>query len=240
MNNTYKIAGKVIEINSVYNYVHDLCADYRAEGAPDLIVDISEEDIGKERKKSLPDNNLSSPDYSDDYIESLAVYRKIAEWMPSCNTVLFHASAVALDGEAYLFTAKSGTGKSTHTSLWKKQFGDRAVIINDDKPLLRAEGNIVTVFGTPWDGKHRRSCNISAPVKAICILERASSTTVSPVESGTVLPLLLNQFYRPAGREAMQDTLRLISEITDNVRLYRMGCTMDPDAAITAYNSMKG
>ena len=77
-----------------------------------------------------------------------------------------------MDGQAVLFTAKSGTGKSTHTKLWRDLFGERAVMVNDDKPLLRILKDGVLVCGTPWDGKHRLSTNCALPLKAICILER--------------------------------------------------------------------
>ena len=62
-------------------------------------------------------------------------YRQLLDF----NGMLLHASAVMVDGKAYLFTAPSGTGKSTHTRLWLQQFGERAAILNDDKPALRFE-----------------------------------------------------------------------------------------------------
>ena len=79
-----------------------------------------------------------------------------------------------MDGEAYIFTAVSGTGKSTHAMLWREVFGERVRMINDDKPLIRItpEGKAV-VYGTPWDGKHHLSKNSAFPLKAICWLTRA-------------------------------------------------------------------
>ena len=107
----------------------------------------------------------------DDYLETLAVCRKIAERMPEHNTFLFYGSCIAVDGAGYVFTAKSGTGKSTHTRLWRELLDNRATMVNDDKPLIRIADDDAIIYGTPWDGKHPLSHNIAVPLKAICILE---------------------------------------------------------------------
>ena len=172
----YKIAGKVIEINSIYSQVHDYCRDYLSDGNTDFSVTVSEDDIRAEREKSARENEfegLPVKNYPDHYLEELAVYRKICEKMPDYGTILFHGSVIAVDGAGYLFTAKSGTGKSTHTRLWREYFGDRAVMVNDDKPLISIGEDGVTAHGTPYNGKHRLGSNISGPLKAICILTRA-------------------------------------------------------------------
>ena len=83
-----------------------------------------------------------------------------------------------MDGAAYLFTAPSGTGKSTHTRLWREVFGDRVWMINDDKPMLRISENLVTAYGTPWNGKHHISRNASAPLKAIVQLNRGKENII--------------------------------------------------------------
>ena len=170
MKQTYKIAEKNIEIDSLFPEIHAFCSDYVTNQIADFSVKISEQDIVFEREKSVRESiaeGLEIINYPDSYLETLAVYRKIADKMLSYETMLFHGSAIAVDGQAYLFTAKSGTGKSTHTRLWREVFGDRAVMVNDDKPLLKVTDSGVTVFGTPWNGKHRLGKNNSAPLKAI-------------------------------------------------------------------------
>ena len=236
MRNTYKIADKMIAIDSLHNSVHKLCAEYLCEGEPDITVSISPSDIDEERAGAADDMKNK---YSDGYLESLAVYRKIAEEMLRFDTVLFHGSAVAVDGEAYLFTAKSGTGKSTHTRLWCKLFGERAVMVNDDKPLIRISGGKATVYGTPWNGKHRLGNNISMPLKAICVLERDSQNHIEGSDKRTLLPMMIQQTYRPRKPHDMIKMLSLVERLSDSVCLYRLGCNMDIDAAETAYNGMK-
>ncbi|MBQ5991931.1 MAG: hypothetical protein IJL62_05210 [Clostridia bacterium] len=228
----------------MYRRVHRLCEAYREDGAAaDLSIRITQDDLDYERKCSERSDALTGRavrEPSDRYLEELAVYRKIAEQMPSFDTVLMHGSCIAVDGEAYLFAAKSGTGKSTHTSLWRTLLGDRAVMINDDKPLVRISETGAVVYGTPWDGKHHLSTNGSAPLKAICILERAEKNTVRRITAAEAYPMLLQQIYRPQDAAAMRKTLTLIDRIGGAVDLWRLGCNMDPEAAEIAYHAMSG
>ncbi len=243
MTGIYRLAEKEIEIQSLHAAVHEYCRDYRSGGPPDFIVEIRPEDIEREREKSEQEDLAEGRRvrrFAEDYLEELAVYRKIAERMPRYDTLLLHGSCIALDGTGYLFTAKSGTGKSTHTRLWRERFGVRAVMVNDDKPLLRVGEDSVTVFGTPWDGKHRLSRNIAVPLRAICLLERAETNRIAPLPALEAWPLLLQQVYRPADPEAMARTLTLLDRLGRQVKLYRLGCNREPEAAELAYDAMKG
>ena len=169
MMKTYKIAERNIVISSLHDEVHRLCIDYLSpDSVPDFAVETTQEDIEYEREKSIREDEIEHipiRHFSDGYLETLAVYRKIAEKMPEYDTILVHGSCVAVDGKGYLFTAKSGTGKSTHTRLWRQELGERAVMVNDDKPLIRISENGPVIYGTPWDGKHRLSNNIGVPLK---------------------------------------------------------------------------
>jgi hypothetical protein len=227
----YEFAGKTVEVNSLHEAVHRYCAAYRTDAPADFSVTISQEDIEYERARE------ETPGHADAYLEELAVYRKVSEKMPYYDTILFHGSVIAVDGAAYVFTAKSGTGKSTHTALWRRLFGDRAVMVNDDKPLLHV-GDVVTAYGTPYDGKHKLSNKIAVPVKAVCILERAEENSIVKITRSEAYPMLVQQAYRPVDIAAMQKTLSLIDKMADSVELYRLGCNMDPDAARVAYEGM--
>ena len=113
-------------------------------------------------------------------------------------------------------------------------------MVNDDKPLVRPETHGATVFGTPWDGKHRLSTNTSVPLKAVCILERAEENTIRRITVAEAYPVLLQQTYRPADRTALSLTLALTDRLASSVSLWRLGCNMSPEAAETAYRAMKG
>lgn len=239
----YIFADRVVEVNAFYDDVHEYCADYRTDAPADFCVTVSQQDIDFEREKSAREDiaaGRNARQYPDSYLEELAVYRKIAEQMIEYDTILFHGSVVAVDGAGYLFTAKSGTGKSTHTKLWREYLGDRAVMVNDDKPLLRITDSGVIVCGTPYNGKHRIGSRISVPLKAICILNRSAENHIVSVSGAQAYPMLLQQVYRPSDSEKMQKTLKLIDMLISRVSLYRLGCNMDISAAETAYQAMKG
>lgn len=243
MTETYRFAEVNIAITALHDDTALLCTDYIVPGGrPDFAVVTDQADIDFEREKSAREavrEGLPLRHFPDGYLETLAVLRKIAERMPFYDTVLFHGSCVAVDGQGYLFTAKSGTGKSTHARLWREYLEGRALMINDDKPLIRLTENGAVVCGTPWDGKHRLSTNISVPLKALCILERAEENSLRKITASQALPALLRQVYRPGDREALVRTMDLIGRLFGAVCLYRLACNMDPDAAVTAYEGMK-
>ena len=247
-----RLADCIINIENLYPYTDDLCKEYAVDSigenegvlpVPDIHITTSKEDIDHERDKSSREDEAEGRPiriFTDGYLESLAVYRKIAEKMPDQDTFLFHGSALAVGGEGYIFTAKSGTGKSTHARLWREMFGDRVVMVNDDKPLIRVTGDTACVYGTPWDGKHRLSSNVSVPVRAVCILERGAENSIEGINISDAMPMLIQQAYRPSDPAALQKTLTLIDKMTSCVKLYRMKCSMDPEAARVAYEMMKG
>lgn len=121
-----RVAEITVEVHSLYTDVKEMCREYLCEDKPDVVIVMTEEDIGNERKR-YPDGEKMAAGY----IETLAVYRKLAEAALDHEILLIHGSAVAVDGKGYLFLAPSGTGKSTHTRLWREYFGDRAEMIND-------------------------------------------------------------------------------------------------------------
>ena len=152
-----KLANKVIKVSAICPSTKDFCKDYFAKDAEnvDFEVVMTEKIICDERAIHVAENGESAIPYlTDEYVEQLALYRAIVEELVEYGIVMFHGSAIAVDGVAYIFTALSGTGKSTHTRLWRSLFGDRAVMVNDDKPLLTVGQSGVTVHGSPWNGNN--------------------------------------------------------------------------------------
>ena len=153
--------------------------------------------------------------------------------------MMLHASAVVVDGFAYLFSAPSGTGKSTHTSLWLRQFGERAYLLNDDKPALRALPDGVFAYGTPFSGKHDLSVNARVPVRGIAFLERSEDNRIERIRGRDALFALLNQTVRPHDVSLYTRLLQVIQSVTQTVPIYRLYCNMDPQAAELSYEAMK-
>lgn len=237
-----KLAGCVIGVKAMHNYIKEYCKDYYCDEAADFTVETTQADIEFEREKSARDNILEGIpviDYSDDYLETLAVYRQIVENMLDYDAMLFHGSAIAVDGVAYLFTATSGTGKSTHSRFWRETFGERAVMVNDDKPLLKLTEDGVLVCGTPWNGKHHLGENIMVPLEAICILERGEENEIEEISAKEALTMLLQQSHRPAKAASMMLYLNLMDQLTKSLRFYRLKCNLNPEAATVAHEGMR-
>jgi hypothetical protein len=228
----YKIADIVIEICSIYGYIHQMCQNYKVDiQTPDIIIETTKEDIMYERTFL---ENMAD----DSFAESFAVHRKLATQLLKFNILLFHGSAVAVDGQVYIFTAKSGTGKSTHTRLWRQKFGDRAVMVNDDKPMLHVHQTKVDVCGTPWNGKHHLDTNVELPLKSICIIRRSMENHIDRILVKDALPVLWEQSYRPSNASDLGKMLELLGEIVENIPIYELGCNMNPEAADVAWKGM--
>ena len=241
----YQIAGVTVQIDSLYTQVHRMCREYACgeDLQPEIAVCIQPEDIANEQAKSRREalaEGKTPIDYEEAYLETLAVYRKIADAMLERSILLFHGSAIAVGNRAVLFTAKSGTGKSTHTRLWREMLADGCVMVNDDKPLLRIGVDHTEVCGTPWNGKHHLGVNCIVPLEAICVLERGERNEIMPLELKDVLPMLMQQSYRPEDRRKMLQVLQLLEKMAANVRFYRLRCNMDPEAAAVSYGAIFG
>lgn len=240
---TYLLGGVAIRIESIYDEVQLMCTDYRTNAAPEMTVSTTLADIEEEGLLSDQERKLEGlPEYHFDhpYLETLAVYRQIATALLSRGVMLIHGSVIAVDGEGYMFTALSGTGKSTHVRLWRELFGKRAVMVNDDKPLVRvSESKSPLVYGTPWDGKHHLSTNIAVPLRVIVLLERGIDNEIHPISAEEAFPTLLQQSFRPDDPMLTVQALQLLSLLSQKVRFYRLHCNMKPDAARVAYEGMQ-
>ncbi|MGI6107215.1 MAG: hypothetical protein ACOX8B_04695 [Lachnospiraceae bacterium] len=175
-------------------------------------------------------------------MELLAIRQKIAHKLLEYDTLLFHGSCIALDGVGYLFTAKSGTGKSTHSRLWRECFPDRTFMVNDDMPLVRvpADGSAMAC-GSPWNGKEHLDTNTSVPLCAIAALHRGTSDRIFPIQGNTErLKSILNSVYYPREPQYRLRAISLADRLITKTGLYHLECTISREAVWTAYNGMRG
>lgn len=153
--------------------------------------------------------------------------------------MMLHASAVALDGRAYLFSAPPGTGKSTHAAGWLRHFGDRAFIINDDKPAIRRINGVCCACGTPFSGKEPLSRDACVPIAGICALTRGSENRITRLTAKQAFPLLLEQtVHRRLSPTNMNLLLETMQRLLTEIPLWRLECTIGPDAVRVAYEAM--
>ena len=238
-----KVAGQVVGVSALFKSTREYCDIYLYDATPDFFVKLTSPDIAFEQAFVDQEHAIEGQPIRkiDEYLlERTALQRKIAERLFEYETVLFHGSVIAVDGEAYLFTAKSGTGKSTHTRLWRELLSDRAVMVNDDKPFLRVMPDCIQVYGSPWNGKHGLGNNIDVPLKAICILERGEHNEISKIPANEAVSMLLQQSNRPHGAALLPKYFDILEHIANKTAFYRLKCNMDPEAALIAYQTMSG
>ena len=235
-----EIAGLPVEIICHHPENEGFFQDYLTDKEPVFILEPNEEDLIAMREQLLRTQKVEGWDFpiTDKFVENNVIHALLAENLAKCGRLLMHGSALCMDGEAYLFIASSGTGKSTHTRLWREVFGDRVWMVNDDKPMLQIEEDRVLVYGTPWNGKHHLGTNASAPLKAIILLTRGEENRIVPLPKADALIALMQHGYSSKNTQAMQEILKLKQKLIDTVSFYKLACNMDPDAAITAWRGM--
>ena len=236
---TVKLADIPIGVRANFETTKDFCKEYLTDEEPAFCVEVTKQAIARECVDVGKEAGNAGCAFSANYLETLALYRAIVEKLIDYNVVLFHGAAVEVDGQCFIFTARSGTGKTTHIRRWKRLLGDRMSVVNGDKPLLKAENGKTTVYGTPWCGKEKYGSNTSAPLKAICVLERSETNRIEKTAPADILGNLITQTFRPDDTASMIKTLAILDAITKNTEFYRLGCNMDISAAELSYNAMK-
>ena len=238
------LADKKIEIECNYRAVLSQCRDYLAKfDAPDFVIKATQEEIVAERK-----SNVISEKYpgiavvqADEFIELQVIYKKIAKEMLACDTLLMHGSVISTDNWGYMFTAPSGTGKSTRTKIWMEQLPE-SFVVNGDKPLISVKEKCAYAYGTPWCGEEGWNTNTKVPLRAIFLLERAGEQEDSYIEEisiGKAFPVLVQQTNRPQNAETMRKTIQLLLSLESKVKFYRFRSTPTPEAIHLAYETAR-
>ena len=228
----YRIAELNIKIDPLFHQTERRLEPYRADAEfADFEINLTPDDF---------DEYISSLAQAcqEDSAESTLILTKICKTVLSCyDGFFFHSSCLALDGEGYVFSAPSGTGKSTHTRLWREYFGSRVTMINDDKPIVRRVNGEFRIFGTPWMGKSEIGSNTSAPIKAVYLLEQSKENHIEQVSAGRALGELLEATLLPRDRADMVRLLGLFDELFSEIPLFKLSCNMDVSAVRLAYGA---
>ncbi len=226
-----KIADKVIEINAFNETTKKYCLSFLSEEEPNYVITMTQEDLENEKT-----NSSDGKVYVNEEISAL--YRKIADLLVEDNIVVFHSSAICVNGGAFLITARSGVGKSTHTRNLKEFIGEEFKYINDDKPLIKVSDGI-TVFSAPWNGKERRGSDISAPLKAILFLNRGETNTYRKIDNKEEIYIkMLSQIYLPKEKAKREKALKVADNLLKNVNFYEINVTKDIESAKMTYEEI--
>ncbi len=236
---TICVANRNILIHGIDSQIRSMCSHYLTDEmiVPDIEIICNERLITAEyeRSRALLEQSLNSST-----VESVVVLRLLAEEMLSFDILLLHGAVVAVDNAAFMFTAKTGTGKTTHIQTWLRNI-DNAYVVNGDKPfiIVRKAGELPLACGSPWAGKENMETNTIVPLKAIVFLERAEENHIERISFGQAFPFLLEQVYRPKSEDKMRKTLRLMQQMNPAVSFWRFQCNnLKKDSFDVAYNAL--
>ena len=170
------------------------------------------------------------------YMESgVQFYRELLHH----DGMMLHASAVALEGRAYLFSGPSGMGKSTHTRLWQSMYPD-ARVFNDDKPALRRLDGRWFAYGTPWCGKDGININMKVPLAGICFLRRGEDNVIRRLNAQEAMANVISQTLRRFRDAAMLDLmLSHVEKLVQEIPIYELFNKPEPAAAQLSYETMR-
>ncbi len=234
-----QVAGMNYEIKYEYPFTERMFKDYiLPEGEvekSDEIIQISCTD--KDLEEWIERVQLDVDDY---YIEYGCIMSKIASRLPDYGMLLMHGATVEYEGKAYVFTAPSGTGKTTHISIWKKHLGDKLKIINGDKPQVTFDEDKVYVHGTPWCGKEGWQINTSAPLAAVCMVERGQSNSIERINPGEYIEFFIRQLYMTMADPKLLQVIDLFSKMAERVPFYKLTCDISEEAGKCSFEMMTG
>jgi len=239
---TIRVAGHRARILSLYESTRDYCRNYLAKEEPEDTITVSREELAQEQgflEQEAREEGLRLRKFTEPFLERAVIQKKLAQQLLRHGILMVHGSTVAVDGEGFLFmAAKCGTGKSTHTRLWRQVFGQRAVMVNADKPFLEITGEGALAHGSPWSGKHGLDTNISVPLKGICVLRRGEENRIRRIASEEILPMLRHQGHCPEDAQLQEIYCRQTAALVQTVPVWEMECTKDPEAALMAHAAM--
>ena len=227
------LAGVPVRIIHKYEHIRALCEGYLTDCEPLFSISVTDEEIEKE-------NAITNGEFPLAICEATCIHRAVTRALVKHGVMLIHSAVITVDGEAFVFMAKSGVGKSTHIQLWQKVFGERAVVLNGDKPYFTFENGALMAHGTPWRGKEFLGQNMKAPVKGMCLLHRGLENEISPASSHDAVGQIFHQVLLPQDGADLASFMIMMDKIIKTVPFYNLYCNMNDDAARVAYNGMKG
>lgn len=227
----YRIAGLnvLMDVSGELTAIRSEKYKYNFSSTPDFEI------IGM---KSNIERMMRDEGLTEQEAEYVASGARFYNNLVSFGGFMLHSSAVCYNGKAYLFTADSGTGKSTHTSLWKKYLTDKAFILNDDKPAVRLIDGKFYAAGTPWSGKTDQNENVLVEIGSVAFLKRGKENKISPLNPSLAVLPLLSQTSFPTSSERVDALSKLLEQFVTNIPIFELYCDISEQAFITSFEKM--
>jgi hypothetical protein len=212
------------------------------EGSVDIARDIIDVPYDATRVDALL---REYPQNSKAFAEWAAAYEVAGNELPRYRSLIVHGAVVEFRNKAYLFTAPSGTGKSTHIALWKYYLGDAVTVINGDKPIIRIgdthdRPSSVRAYGSPWAGKEGLQTKPSADLAGICLLRRGGGADIHTVGASAVVTEMINRVFLPQSSQGVAQVLELLDVMLQRVPLYELSCDISEKAVRSSFETMTG
>ena len=232
----FSVAGLNVRVDNLYPETEEKCAAYRIESdtAYDLTISMTQGQIAAAQKymKDRFGQMLSLGQAEAEFIH-LDLYRQLFAF----DAFRMHGVAVEKGGEAYIFTAPSGYGKTTHAGLWVQAFED-ARIINGDNPIIRLKDGVFYAYGSPFCGKEGYHVNTGMPLKGICYLQRSIENRIERMEPFMAFGQLMHE-YEVFTHKQMEQATKVCNQLVEQVPAYRLFCNKEIDAARVAFEGMR-
>ena len=236
---TVRLAGLNIEINSLHARVMAICRKFTVDQKPDIKLVSNQLEVDKEKRKYIETVGYRNDPW-DGFVELSSVLKSICTEFIDNDIFMMHGAVIADGLFSYLFTAPSGTGKTTHILKWIEHIPG-AFVINGDKPFIKLskEGSKPLACGSPWAGKENLYTNTMVPLKSIILMERAEENYIEEISFIEAFPALLQQTYHPDDEEKMRKTIRLLKRLYPAVTFWRFHFNnFRDDCFDVAYNAL--
>lgn len=227
-----KVAEVIFKINANYVATRDFFKDFLVgeyEECEQIIIEV----------KEIIEFVKQFPGFDMEMGERAIVKYKMDSLLVQYDTFPVHASALSYKEKAYLFTALSGVGKSTHAKSWRECFGENVIMINDDRPYIKIIDGKVYAYSHPQSGKHNIYTNTSSEIVSISKIVRDDSNYIKPISKGLFFPFMVQQTYTMDEVTTTSKIISMVKYVLDKVDLFEIHCNTDKYSAETIYHQIE-
>ena len=153
--------------------------------------------------------------------------------------LMLHSSAISYNGKGILFSAPSGTGKSTQSSLWKQEFAEEVIIVNDDTPFIRNVNGTSYVYGCPWSGKTDINEQMKVPVFAVVSVKQGKENKIKELTATEGFFRIFNETKKPVESEMLDMAMDNVITFLSNVKVYELICRPEKEAVYALKESLE-